>query len=369
MAKLYKPFLFFLAGAMLTFAFSPYALWPLIIISPFLWLVLSEQYLSKENFNNKEFIFLNFFFWFGFYSFGVSWVYVSINEYGYTPAPIAAFLALLFAGGLSLVNCFHAYVYCIFSLHKTFLLSFPATWVLMEWIRSWLLTGFPWLYSGYALIDSPLASFASIGGVYSLSFIAVFIACLIFIAYRKVFQQSSEKKFISSSISVITIFIIFSSAYFLEKQNWISIDENKVLRVHLIQGNIPQHDKWLPENQRKILATYNHLVENTFKTIQEELQEDPDTQHLIVLPEAAMPTLQSELSWLFDKFNKEAQKLNTGVVSGIFYDDLAKGFHSEDVYNSILGTGTASGLYHKQRLVPFGEYVPLEQAIRGLIPF
>ncbi len=364
MAFSLTPLFFFVAGALLPLSFAPLAVWPLAILSPLCWLWLSHTQLEREPENLKSFLFKNFLYWFGFYSVGVSWVYVSIHDYGYTPAPLAALLALIFASGLAAVNGIHAFVYWKFKLRHTYLLAFPASWVLLEWLRSWLLTGFPWLYSGYALIDSPLAGFATVGGVYSLSFVAVWIAALLFYVLLNV-RTHTGKALLAGS----TITLIFIAGFLLGQHHWFEIKKEQPLNVYLVQGNIAQHEKWLPENRQYIINTYIQLVQETLAGIAHTHEKNPQQTHLIVLPEAAMPVLQSELDWLFEYFDEHAKQLNTALISGIFYDENGEGFSAKNIYNSILAIGVASGLYHKQRLVPFGEYVPLENFIRGWIPF
>lgn len=367
--KLKNYLLPFCAGALLPLAFSPFNFWPLAIIAPLLFLFSIDMLL--KNSGAKATVYAGFSFWLAYYLVGVSWVYVSIHDYGDTAAPIAAFLTLLFSAGLALVTNLQIFIYVKLNLQKFYLLSFPATWVLIEWFRSWFLTGFPWLYSGYAFIDSPLAPYASIGGVYFLSFIAVFLASLLYFLITTIINN--KKSIFNYSLIVIFSFITIFPAILLQKHAWVSINPENSLRFHLIQGNIPQHDKWLPENQKNILITFNDLIQTTFLDIEKEQSEEQKkgkvSRHVIVLPEAAMPTLQSELDWFFEGIDQQAKAHNTTFISGIFYDENGEGFYADNIYNSVTAIGNGSGLYHKQRLVPFGEYVPLESFIRGMIPF
>jgi apolipoprotein N-acyltransferase len=370
----------FLCGASLPFGFAPLAFWPLAIISPLLFFVLIDKHqkliFESSKLASKSFLYLVYSFWLGFYVLGVSWVYVSIHEYGYTPAPIAAALALFFAVGLTLVNSFPMYFYQKLKLHKLSLISFPALWLVIEWFRTWFLTGFPWLLNGYAFIDSPLSAYASLGGVYLVSFLSILLSLLIFFAAKEIVSALRSKGFHTIKMFGALSLIIFIStgALTLNKHTWVDIDKSKALNVHLVQGNIPQHDKWLPENQRKILKIYDELIKESFTRVEEQrnipskLHAQAD-QQLIILPEAAMPALQSELLWYFNIIDRKAKEKKLSLVSGIFYDEDYLGFYAEKIYNSITVVGKGSGLYHKQRLVPFGEYVPLEDFIRGLIPF
>ncbi len=363
-----------LAGAILPLAFAPFnQLWALFA-SLLLLLVKLDGHLNQAtNQSKKAALRSGFIYWLGFYLSGVSWVYVSIHVYGYTPAPIAAMLALLFALGLAFVSSLQWWVYTRFNLHRLYLITLPASWVLIEWFRSWFLTGFPWLYNGYAFIDSPLSVFAPIGGVYLLSFLSILIACSLFFSL-KILYSRDLKKIKLIPIGLVAPILILACSVLLPTNSWISVTEDRAVQVHLVQGNISQHDKWLPENQRHIIRAYHDLISETLDSIEVEqtknqLDSNNSIQNIIVLPEAAMPTLQSHIPWFFDELGKRAKALNVTLISGIFYDEPQIGEELSDVYNSIYATGAGSGLYHKQRLVPFGEYVPFEDFIRGMIPF
>lgn len=362
-------FLALLSGALLPLAFAPLALWPLAIIAPLIWLFILDLSITQQK--KKQALIQAWFFGLGFYGVGVSWVYVSIHVYGYTPAPLAAMLAFFFAAGLALVSVLHIWFYYHFNFHRFYILSFPASWVIFEWFRSWFLSGFPWLYSGYAFIDSPLASLANIGGVYSLSFISVLFSSLLFFIFKTFMNARKtgtldKKETLKISTCVLVIAFVLALAQINARQSWTHINENAFLQFELIQGNISQHDKWLPQNQRLILSTYGAMINQVF-----EKYEHLETQQqvVIVLPEAAMPALQSEIQGFFNHLDNKSKSNNISLISGIFFDKDGKAFYSEQIYNSIIAVGMGKGLYHKQRLVPFGEYVPLEDFIRGALPF
>lgn len=384
-----------LAGASLPLAFAPFFIWPLAIISPAILLFIIDKKLSStlsnrntiqsqkqsNTLNNESrkgksssVVKLGALYWLGFYLSGVSWIYVSIHVYGYTPAPIAAFLAFLFATGLALVNSLQTWIYYRINAHRYYIVSFAASWVLMEWFRTWFLSGFPWLLNGYAFIDSPLASYAPIGGVYFLSFISMVCASLLFFMSKGLINKTVDKRlFVISGLSLV---LIFGGASLLKHHNWVTVNFNQAINFHLIQGNISQHDKWLPEKNEEILKTYHKMISHSLSHIglqkKEEEFNTEKTRHtpsVIVLPEAAMPTIQSNLDWFFKAIASDAKKINTTLISGIFYDDVNYHINHQDIYNSVIAMGDGKGLYHKQKLVPFGEYVPLETLIRGLIPF
>jgi apolipoprotein N-acyltransferase len=86
---------------------------------------------------------------------------------------------------------------------------------------------------------------------------------------------------------------------------------------------------------------------------------------LIIWPEAAVPLMYHDALNFLSDIGAEAAATNTGIITGILYDDP----EVYAFYNSIIGIGRADGIYFKQRLVPFGEYVPLEKWLRGIIAF
>lgn len=364
------------AGAILPLAFAPLAWWTLAIVSACIYLfVIDKQYANLETqeagffYGLKPLFISSLMYWLGFYVIGVSWVFVSIHEYGHTPAFLAAILSFLFCLGLALVSSLQIIGYHLLRLHQFAPITFPASILLMEWFRGWFLSGFPWLFHGYALLDSPMEVFASVGGIYLLSFVVLLLASALYQIFKILIAPEKPFSFAVLGFAFMMPAVIIASTIYVKQKNWVQINTDEKIRVHLIQGNIPQEDKWLPENQQKILDTYIKLIKQSFSIIDQEREIKPDTKYLLVLPEAAMPTFQSELNYFFAHLDKEANKRNTAIISGIFFDEFHRENNEYDVYNSIIAVGNASGLYHKQKLVPFGEYVPFEKLIRGLIPF
>ena len=115
---------------------------------------------------------------------GVSWVYVSIHVHGYASVPLAIVLTALFCAGLALLQALFAWCYVLLvrPLPGGMLMGFPALWVLFEWLRGWLFTGFPWLYLGYAHVGTWIAGWAPIIGVFGLSFICALTGTCLFLA-------------------------------------------------------------------------------------------------------------------------------------------------------------------------------------------
>ncbi len=332
------------AGAIAPLSLAPFDFWPAAPLSLLLLLYLLKNCSAKQAF------WLGWLFGLGFYGFGSSWVYNSIHEYGYAPVPLAVLLTFLFVAGLSfLLSATMAYCYVKYlaRFHWGTLIGFPALWVLFEWLRSWLLTGFPWLYLGYAHVDTWLAEWAPLIGVYGLSLIVVLQSTL-------VFHLLTRKR----NIYAILFVLIFPwlLAYPLSMISW-SHNVSKPLTVTLIQPNISQHVKWLPQQKPKTLRL---LKEQT----QQHLSSD-----LIVWPENAIPLFLHQAKNYLHGMELMARNSQTSIISGIpFWQEDAG--QTTVLHNSIVAFGNGTqDLYHKQKLVPFGEYVPWQQLLRGVIQF
>ncbi len=341
-----------LAGGIAPFGLAPFELWPLAILSC-LGLLISLQSATST----KQAALRGWLYGTGLFGVGVSWVYVSIHNFGNAPIPLAATMTALFVIALGLLFGLHGYLYKRWLADRPLavLVGFPALWVLAEWFRSWFLTGFPWLLSGYAPLDSWLAGWAPITGVYGLSGFCALLASSFYLL-----PGSSKQQKVGVAALVSAPFV---SGLLLQQLHWTTPTDQAPLRVALVQGNIPQQLKWSPQHRQQIIDHYQSLSE--------PLLNGDSTTELIVWPETAVPLLYDRALQQLQPFEHALLKSNTGLISGIPYRTLGPSTIDTPVrfHNSIMGLGAAEGLYHKQRLVPFGEYVPLESWLRGLIDF
>lgn len=329
-----------IAGALFPLGFAPIGLWPLCLVSLALFIPLLEGQTAKRT------LLRGWLYGFGFYSVGVSWVYISINTYGYTPQWLSTILTGLFAAGLALFFALFAWSYQKLRLHHWYWLGFPCWWVIFEWIKAWLLSGFPWLYAGNAFIDTPLAGLAPISGVLGLSWIVAFTSALLVMAL----QRPAKQRLIVAALAVI-----WGGSFFLNSITWVTPSLSKALNIAIVQGNIPQEKKWDPKERENIFSTYTTHTEQNW---------DKD---LIIWPEAALPVFYQEAKEFMARIDLKAKDTDTALITGTPYWRI--GDSDYDYFNSIIALGKGQGVYHKQRLVPFGEYVPLEDWIRGMIPF
>lgn len=128
----------------------------------------------------------------GLFLAGVSWIYVSLHDFGLMPAPIAVAVTMLFCAYLALFPaCALLIASCVASPLLRRCLALPAAWVLTEWIRGWLFTGFPWLALGYSQAPhSPLSGVGPLAGVYGVGLAAVTSAGLLVHAYARVLPSA-----------------------------------------------------------------------------------------------------------------------------------------------------------------------------------
>ncbi|MDY6978969.1 MAG: apolipoprotein N-acyltransferase [Pseudomonadota bacterium] len=338
-----------LAGAALPLAFAPFGFIPLAYLAPallfYLWLDASP----------RQAMLSGYLFGLGLFGVGVSWVYVAIHEFGYASVALAAFLTALFVAFLALYYALAGYlavrIQQVLAGHRhhrllSLLLVFPAIWIFLEWVRGWFLTGFPWLNLGYSQVDNGLGGFAPLLGVYGLGWVTLLAAALLLLIllYRNRRKQ----------VGLLLIFVgIHLAGYGLLQIDW-SRPVGEPLRVSLIQGNLPQATKWDPAAIRKRLTLYRELTEQHW---------DSD---IIVWPENAVTTLYHNIKddYLAD-LQQQAREHHSDIVLGLPVMDR----QTRQYFSSMISIGRTPGMYHKTHLVPFGEYVPLETVLRGMIAF
>lgn len=345
------------AGVLLPFSLAPFGVAVLAPISVFLLLLVVLQPTLRIELSVMRAAGRYFLYGIGSFGVGVSWVYVSIHDYGYTTVSLAVVVTVLWVVGLSLVFAmpwwwWHRYVATraerINGLGLA--VSFAALWVLNEWIRSWLLTGFPWLYAGYSQTTGWLGGWAPVLGVFGVSLMTVLPVALLFNALM-------TRNIANLVCAVAMVSLALWGGKWSGGRAWTEPRPAATQTVALVQGNVLQEQKWRPEQRETIRALYRSMTEP-------ELQPG----RLVVWPEAAIPELYTPQHPFFaamrDVLAQRGGALITGVPS-LHHDDEGRRIF----YNSLLGLGEAQGFYHKRRLVPFGEYVPLQDWLEGLLDF
>lgn len=329
-----------ISGAVLVLAFAPFGYYLIAELSLIALLFTWHQAKSPKQA-----------FWFGglyglaFFGCGVHWIYISIHDFGHAPIPIAVLILAIMVAYLSLYTAITGYLLKKFSKYNrlTYIIIFPVLWTSLEWVRGWLISGFPWLFLGYGHIYSAISSWATVFGVYGVSFVIAQTAGAIFCIYLY------RKKITPVLLFITLIATLWGLGYYLNKLNWTKTI-NKPIQVSLIQGNISLEQKWDETQLLNILNTYIDITKQNFSS------------KIIVWPEAAIPAFHHNISAHLIKLTKLAEKHNTTILSGIMFQDS----NTEDFYNGIIAFGANSGRYHKRHLVPFGEYMPLKSLLSWL---
>ena len=336
----------FLLGLASVAAFAPLGWFPLI------WLTLGGLYflLKKSVGEARQTLhgaLTGWAFGFGLFVGGVSWIYVSLSNFGGLPAPLAALSTLLFCAFLGLYPALVGGLFVRFAPMSDGQRSlfFAALWTLGEWLRGWLLTGFPWLAVGYSqAASSPLDGFAAVLGIYGVSLLTTLFATQLTCAAERCTGQSAcaiDKRLgWCPLLPLLLASLLLVAGGLLRGQPW-TTPSGKPLSVALLQGNIAQELKWRPERFNESLHTYYRLA-----------QENP--AQLTLLPETAIPAFLHQLPPAYiDELAALAQREQGDMLIGIAVGDR------QQYANAAVSIG-ASGTqqYHKMHLVPFGEFVP-----------
>ncbi len=340
MLCLNKPFLIFCAGLLAVLGFAPFSLFPLTILT------LAVLFWQWQHTNGKRAAaWLGFAFGAGLFGAGISWIYVALHDYGDMPMLLALLATALFAAVLTLFPTLAGYAQARIKapVWARLVLVMPALWVLLEWLRGLLFTGFPWLAFGYSqAAASPLAGYAPLFGVYGVSLAVAVSAGLLVLVWQARWSKQGK-------LALAALLLLWGGGAALRTVQWTQ-PEGEPFKVALLQGNIAQDLKFREDKLVSTLETYRRLV----------LHSDA---RLIVLPETALPLLRDELpeSYL-DILRAHARKNGGDILTGAF--ERERGLY----YNSVFTLGTAdSQSYRKNHLVPFGEFIPLRQALGWLV--
>ena len=350
MKKIYIYLIALLSGAIGVLAFSPFDYWPLAYIS-----ILGLLFVG-HNPVKKTALLASFLWGIGFFTVGINWIHVSIYEFGGAPLILSYALVLLLAAYLSLYPLLFTYIIQRFKI-KSFIL-FPIIWTLVEWLRANLFTGFPWLQFGYSQIDSPFSGIAPIFGVEGVTFFVVWMSTLLF-AFLNYLVHKPKNKFLIAIPAILFFLLLMIGAYTKQLIFIKNATQDKALKVALLQGNIPQQLKWDPAHFTNTIYTYKAMI-----------AENLDKADLIILPEAALPSSETNLQPFLDFLQKTAIKHHSEIMIGSLYFNRKQG----RIFNSIIDLGNSQqpysiatpNRYNKHHLVPFGEYVPLEKLLRPL---
>lgn len=335
------------AGAATTLALAPFDIWPLAILS------IALLYLGLRDLTPGQATLRGWCYGFGLFVSGTSWVYVSIHDYGSAPMPLAALLTLGFTGGLGLLFALSSWLWARWLRRSDApladALAFAALWLAQEAFRSWFLTGFPWLYAGYSQLHGPLAGLAPVGGMWLISLSLALSAALLI---NLPGLRARKPALVAALILLLAPWI---AGLALQDKAWTS-PNGAPLKVAAVQGNVEQNLKWDPAQLEAQLVLYRDLTLNS------------QPADLIVWPETAVPVLKEFAEGYLQFLGRVANERKAALITGVPVRQANEN-GDKRYYNGLTVVGEGQGTYLKQKLVPFGEYVPLQELLRGVIAF
>ncbi|GGI72303.1 apolipoprotein N-acyltransferase [Shewanella gelidii] len=351
----------FTAGASTALAFAPYQIWPIYLLAVAVTLHLSHGLSPKQAFLH----WLSF--GFGCFAVGISWVHVVMDRFGGMPIVVSVLLMALLAMYLAIYPALAGYLFARLAPRKCapssyqVLFLFPSIWVVTEWLRGWVLTGFPWLWAGYSFTNSPLQPLASLVGALGLSFIGITLAGAVSLIFQK-------RLLPALGVSIALIGAVYIHPFIGQIQT-----TGKTISAALVQGNVAQNMKWEPEALWPTMLKYMDLS-------REHLDAD-----LLLWPEAAIPAPEHFVGEFLDNASQVANLNDNAIITGIIRQE------NDEFYNALVVLGNYNhkrqaqadyrapfdrtdienrdNLYDKNHLLVVGEFVPFEDLLRPLAPF
>ncbi len=340
------------------------ALLPIFLITPYLGILATLSLMGLfhgwQDATPKQAAWRGGLFGLGMFGIGVSWVYVAFNQFGGMHPFISGlmtifsvvFLASILAGLGWLLKRFLPNPLSTIDT----LIILPLAWLGFEWFKTWFLTGFPWLEVGIGQVDTFfLQGLIPVVGSQGVSFlIAMAAAVIINVGQEKGTKAHAPVIIFMGLLPSIALLAYFDTTNFPSDSDIQRRGQPNILEVAIIQANIPQSLKWDPDQAGKTLALYRDLTRENW---------DAD---LIVWPENALPIFYHQaLDSYLDPLAEEARATHTDIILGLPVQEPG----TQHYYNAAVTLGSERNFYHKQRLVPFGEYLPLASMLKGIIAF
>ncbi|VAW54548.1 Apolipoprotein N-acyltransferase / Copper homeostasis protein CutE [hydrothermal vent metagenome] len=329
----------FIAGGLTTLAFAPFDLSWLVFAT------LAIAFYFWDKLPAKQAAISAWLFSLGLQCSGVSWIYHSLHTHGSAPVVFAALLIFLLCCYLSIYIGLAAYLVNRFLPEKPVLrlmIFYPASWVIFEWLQGYVMTGFAWMQLGYTQIDLPLSGFAPVMGNHAVGGLVAVCAGALVLLIKKIKHLDIK----SGAVIFVPVILLFMGGGLLKIIDWTEPD-GEPINVSVIQGNIPQKDKWK-----------SHLKQPTMDMYRQMSLAQKDDVDLFVWPETAIPDYWYRAVPYINQLSNEMKQRDADLLLGIFVKN-----ENKRLLNSVLSVN--GGVYHKRHLVPLGEYIPL----RFLIEF
>ena len=338
MARRYPASTALLLGVVQVFAFAPAAVLTLGVVT------LAGLFLLFDEGTPGRAARVGFAFGVGLFAGGTYWLYTALHDFGQTPPWLAL---LLMAGLVALMAAWYALLgygsrrWLLHAGPRRWLLALPGGWVLVEWARSHAFTGFPWLALGYAQVDTWLAGYAPVGGVYLVSLAAAVCAGALVTWVR------GDRRHFQLGLLVLVSVVLGGAA--LGRVAWTQPD-GAPFGVAVVQGAVPQDLKWSPAQRDATFALYRRLSVPVWGT------------PLVVWPEAALPVLAEQATPFLREEWATARAHGSAWMLGLLsYDGQLDAVRNGLL---VLDTQRSPQWYFKRHLVPFGEYFPVPAQVR-----
>jgi apolipoprotein N-acyltransferase len=319
------------AGAVCALAFAPYDLPLLAPVSLTVLFHFWSQATPRQAFR------FGYLFGIGLFGAGVNWLHISLNLFGGLGLLAASGVTFLLIAYLALFPALTGYAAQRLATPTpalNLLLTLPALWVLSEWLRTWLFTGFPWMHLGYSQIDSILGDLAPLAGVFGISWAVALVAGGVLMLLR----AGMRDKMLAAGC----LLLVLAGGWLTGRASW-THDMGNTRSVALVQGAVPLEIKWRIESLHQSVERYINLTAPHWGT------------NIIVWPETAIPAFASQVPDLLRQLTAEAQRGDSDLYVGFPTLDN----RNERYFNSLLLLGAEPQTYDKRHLVPFGEFTPL----------
>ena len=322
-----------LAGVLTPFAFAPFEV---ALLAP---ICLAALFAAWHHACPRRRLWRGWLFGVGAFGVGVSWIVHSF-AISHVALPVAVLLTGLLIALLALYPALLGYLVARFMStgpRLELLLVLPAGWTVLESLRAWLFTGFPWLELGYSQVASPLAGYLPVLGVHGVTYAVATTAGVLALCVVSV-----RRTFVWLALPAC----IWLGGVGLKSVQWTE-PAGSPLRLAMVQGNIPQPRKWLAEMRVPTLERYLRLTRE---------HRDAD---LVIWPETALPDFYQRLDDFVQVLDAEAVAHRNRVLFGVPWLEVSEG----RVFNAVVLRGVDTGTYDKRHLVPFGEYLPFRAVL------
>ena len=322
-------------GALAVLALPPYYIFPILFLS-----FGGLFYLVNKAETKKRSFALGYWFGFGFFSFGLSWIGNALLIDAETLGWLYPIVFIACGGFFGLFFAFPVFFCRFFKTMPTQILAFAGIFVIFEWIRSFIFTGFPWNMLGSTLAFSPFAiQLASVIGTYGLSLLVILIC-----SWPVIYFTNKRKKNLILPILLIVIITVFGFA----RLTWFKDKTESDITLRLVQPSIPQSMKWEEDAAEK---NFNEYIELSTKPGFENVD-------LVIWGETATPFLLDRNEKKMEQI-KQAIPENGYLITGVVRFEEDKDGHNRPLNSMfILDKEGVIDFYDKAHLVPFGEYIP-----------